>query len=325
MTAIMKFARSCSRLGLFGLCALIAFGGPSRIDAQGLQHIKIAVLPSDSVSLAYYAMERGTFKRLGLDAELIPLQSGPAIAAAVASGAADFGAANIIALAVAHEKGLPFVAIAPAGVYTSRSVTVGLVVAKSSTLKAAKELNGKIVAVDSLKTLATVAISSWSDRNGGDSTSLRFIELPFGQMGSALAAGRVDAAFVPEPLLSGVLASDGRLLAAPLDAIAPEIQLGAWFTTPDYVKAHADVVRKFVAAMAESATWSLANKAATGPIFEKYTKIPISDRTQRMLQSDKVDIAKVQPLIDAAAKYGALKQTIPAIELYAPGTAIVGK
>src|SRR5665213_1526673 len=193
----------------FGLLLLL---GVNPAGAQSQQSIKIAVLPSDSVSLAFYAIDRGSFKRAGIDAELIKLQSGPAIAAAVASGAADFGAANIVALAVAHEKGVPFTAIAPAGVYTSRAVTVGLVVPKSSTIRSAKELEGRIVAVDSLKTLGTIATSAWMDRNGGDSKTLKYVELPFGQMGAALAAGRVDAAFLPEPALSNVLNGPGRLL-----------------------------------------------------------------------------------------------------------------
>ena len=301
----------------FGLLLIL---GVNPAAAQSRQAIKIAVLPSDSVSLAYYAIDRDSFKRAGIDAELVPLQSGPAIAAAVASGAADFGASNVIALAVAHEKGVSFTAIAPAGVYTSRAVTVGLVVPKTSTIRSAKELEGRIVAVDSLKTLGTIATSAWMDHNGGDSKTLKYVELPFGQMGAALAAGRVDAAFLPEPALSNVLNGPGRLLAAPLDAIAPELQLGAWFSSTDYAKRHPDVIRKFVDVMAENAAWADSNKGATAAIYEKYTKIRITDQTPRMLQSGRVEVAQIQPLIDAAAKYGALTRSFSAAELFETAT-----
>jgi NitT/TauT family transport system substrate-binding protein len=295
-----------------------ALGIPSATWAQDDQAIKIAILPSDSISLAYYAVERGSFKKAGLEAELYPLQSGPAIAAAVASNAAQFGAANIIALAVAHEKGIRFTAIAPAGVYTGRAPTVALVVAKSSKIVSAKDLNGRIVAVDSLKTLGSIGTSAWVDRNGGDSKSLKFIELPFAEMGQALAAGRVDAAFLPEPLLSKVTSTDGRVLAAPLDAISPELLLGAWFTSADYAAAHPDVVRRFREVMIENAKWAGANKDAAAAIYEKYSKVTLTARANRMGQSGTLDIGKVQPLIDAAAKYGALTVTVPASDLFNP-------
>ena len=306
--------RALTRARIIGLLFLLLAGVPAR--AQQQQQIKIAVLPSDSASLAYYALDRGSFKKEGLAVELVPLQSGPAIAAAVASGAAEFGAANIIALAVAREKGLPFVAVSPAGVYTSRAATQGLVVPKLSSLKTAKDLAGHVIAVDSLKTLATISISAWTDQNGGDSTALKFVELPFGQMGAALDTGRVDAAFIPEPILSNVLAGNSRLLAAPLDAIASELQLGAWFTRTEYFKAHPDIVRSVVAVLAENATWAMANKAAAGQAYERQTKIPITDRTQRMQQSGRANFAQLQPLIDAAAKYGVLKASFPARDLY---------
>ena len=307
-----------SRLAALAAFCTLVTGGANPVSGQSLQTIKIAVLPSDSVSLAYYAIERGSFRRAGLDAEIISLQSGPAIAAAVASGAADFGAANMIALAVAHEKGIPFTAIAPAGVYSSRAVTVGLAVPKSSTIRTAKELDGRIVAVDSVKTLGTIATSAWMDRNGGDSKTLKYVEVPFGQMDAALAAGRVDAAFLPQPALGHVLSDAGRLLAAPLDAIGPELQIGAWFSSTGYAKLHPDIIRKFRAVMVETAAWAEANKGATAAIYEKFTKVPVSGTTPRMLQSGRVNLAEIQPLIDAAAKYGVLAKPFSAADLFAP-------
>lgn len=300
------------------LAGVVAIAVPAATFGQADQAIKIAVLPSDSISLAYYAVERGSFKKAGLDAELLRLQSGPAIAAAVASNAAQFGAANIIALAVAHEKGIRFTAIAPAGLYTGRAPTVALVVAKSSKIASAKDLTGRIVAVDSLKTLGSIGTSAWVDHNGGDSKSLKFVELPFAEMGQALAAGRVDAAFLPEPFLSKVVANEGRVLAAPLDAISPELLLGAWFTSADYAAAHPDVVRRFREVMIENANWAGANKAAAAAIYEKYSKVVLSTRTNRMGQSGTLDIGRVQPLIDAAAKYGALTATFPGSDLFNP-------
>ena len=40
------------------------------------------------------------------------------------------------------------------------------------------------------------------DKNGGDSKSVHFLELPFTEMSAALKAGRIDAAMLSEPVLS---------------------------------------------------------------------------------------------------------------------------
>ena len=285
--------------------------------AQPLATIRIGVLPTDSTGQAYYAQELGMFKRAGISAELIRLQGGPAVAAAVASGAVDIGAASIVNLAVAHLHGLPFVLLAPAGIYSNRTATIGLVVPRASTVRNARDLNGKTIAVDALSSLSTIGTQVWVDRNGGDAKSLKFVELGFGQMGAALAAGHIDAAFIPEPTLDNVLADEGRLLARPLDAVANEFALGAWFATADYVKNHPDIVARFDGAMAESSDWANRNTAASGQILEKYTSIALSAKTPRLRYSGSFETAPIQPLIDTAAKYGLLDRPFPANELYA--------
>ena len=49
----------------------------------------------------------------GLDVDIQLLQSGSAVASAVAGGAIDIGLSSFVPLAVAHTKGIPFVIVAP--------------------------------------------------------------------------------------------------------------------------------------------------------------------------------------------------------------------
>ena len=292
--------------------------GAAPAAAQTLPVLRIAVLPTDSVSEAFDAVELGIFKRDGLDVQLTMLSNGPAVAAAVAGGSADIGATSLVNLAIAHEHGAPFGLIAPAGVYSSRAATIGLVVLKSSPIHSAKDLNGKIVGVDSLKSLATTTTSAWADRNGGDAKSLKFAEMGFGLMGPALESGRVDAAYIAEPALDNVLAGSGRLLAKPLDAVANTFVLGAWFSTVDFAAQHPDLIRRFAHAMVETADWANKNPRPAGAILAKYTQTPVNDRIPRLPQAGTFDPAMVQPLLDACAKYGLLDRPIAASELYVP-------
>ena len=312
----MKLARRLVLLAALAL-ALIPTDRESAF-AQTLQKVSIAVLASDSTSEAWVALDRGTFKQAGLDVSVDLMASGPVIAAAVSSGASDFGAANLVSLATAYAKGIPFVLVSPGGTTTSQAPTVGLVVAKTSSITTARDVNGKTIGVDSLKSLATTGTSAWVDKNGGDSRTLRFIEVPFPQMNAAIAAGRVDAAFLPEPILSNALGADSRLLAAPLDAISSPLLLGAWFTTSEYAKAHPEIIRKFAAVMTETAMWINANPGPSAAILQRYTKIAFTEKTHRMVQGGKLDAQSLQPLIDAAARYGVLEKSFPAVQMVAP-------
>jgi NitT/TauT family transport system substrate-binding protein len=279
--------------------------------------LRIATTPIDIGAQVLWAKDEGFLKKAGLDADVTLIANGAAIAAAVASGAVDIGQSNLVSLAAAHERGLPFVLIAPGGFYTSGEPTTAMLVAKSSPVKSAKDLNGKTIAVSGIKNITQVGASAWLDQNGGDPGSVHWIEMPFPQMAGALAAGRIDAAVVAEPELSDALGHDARLLAPVYTAVAKEFLIGAWFARADWAKAHPDVVKRFAAAIVETSRWANAHHAESAKILEKYTKQPISPKIHRVRWAERLDAASAQPLIDASAKYKVLKAPFPAAEFIA--------
>ncbi len=305
--------RSLASAGLF-VAAL-----PRALGAQTLTPIRIATFPTDSGGQVYYAAELGLFKRAGLDAQITSPSSGAAIAAAIAGGAYDFGTSNTFSLALAHERGVPFVFAAAGPRYTSKTSIQGLVVARGSAIVNAKDLNGKVIAVDALSSISRLATQAWCDQNGGDIKSLRFLEIPIAQMGAALASGRIDAASSVEPFLSAVVADNGRLLANHFDAVSKDCLLGEWFTTADYARAQSDVIRRFNAVMRDAAVWANANHDASAKMLEKYVKMAVAPGAPRTLYGEHLRPAEIQPLIDVAARYGALKTAFPAGVMIAAG------
>ena len=67
------------------------------------------------------------------------------------------------------------------------------------------DLEGKTVAVNTLNNIGPVTINHWMEKHGGDYTKIKYVEVPFPDMGAALEAKRVDAAFTVEPAYSGAL------------------------------------------------------------------------------------------------------------------------
>ncbi len=295
---------------------------PRTASAQALAPVSIAAIPSDISGEAYYAADMGFFKKNGIEATFAPFTNGGAISAAVISGAADVGYSNVVSLALAHSHGLPVTILAPANLHLHDAPTAGIMtVKKSSSIQNARDLNGKIVAVIGLNNIADIAARQWIDKNGGDVKSVKFVELPFGEMKAALEAGRVDAASLDatgDPLL-GKPEDTLRVIGLSFDALAHRFVPSVWFTTTDWIGKHPATAKAFVTAMRETAMWANSHRRASADILAKYTHV-----TPQQIQSitratygDRVTSDEIQPDINAAAKYGTLKAVFPAGELLA--------
>jgi NitT/TauT family transport system substrate-binding protein len=293
---------------------------PSRVArAQTPAKITVVAVPIDISAAPYYAEDEGFFKRAGLDADVLTMGGGPAIIAAMLNGSLDFGSAGITSIAIAHENGIPILMVAPAGSYTSKSPTGGLLVTRNSPLRTAKDLIGKTVGVGSLKVGATVALQAWLDKNGVAPDAVKLVEVPFASIGAALEARRIDGAVTEEPYFGDALEHGARLFAHVYDGIAPEWLEGAYVCTAAFAKAHPDVVLRFRDAIAATNTWADANHAASAGILEKYTKQAVPPTMTRATFVPRLRVEDVQPVIDISAKYGLIKSSFPASDVIAPG------
>ncbi len=282
--------------------------------------LRVMTLPIDQGAQCFYAQDLGMFKKAGLDTQVSITNFGTQVAAAVAGGSIDIGQSNIMSLAAAYANGLPFALIAGAGLYSSAKPTSMMIVSKTSPLQTAKDLNGKTVAVNGLKSITQISVQAWADQNGGDSNQIKFVEMPFVEMEGALVSGRIDAALLADPNATTLLAGGKtRPFTKAFDAIAKQFLIGGWFAKTDWIAANADTVKKFVAVMRESAEWANkpANYKQSAEILEKYTKVAVGN-ANRIVYAERLDPALIQPSIDTAAKYGLVKTAFPASKLISP-------
>jgi NitT/TauT family transport system substrate-binding protein len=213
-------------------------------------------------------------------------------------------------VAAMHSKNIPVVVIAPGGEYVSPALShlSGLAVPLNSTVRQAKDLNGKVVGVVSLHGLTQTAASVWIDQNGGDLSTIKFVEVPFPSMAAALANNRVDAVSAADPFMDDV-AKVGRFLSYGLDGIGKRFIIASWFATPQWTKDHPDLTGRFVAAMHDTAIWANRNPAKTVAILAKHTNMDpaIVAKLTRTHFAEQMTPELLQPLMDAAAKYNGFK------------------
>lgn len=298
-----------------GCVAAVAF--PRRASAQATK-LRVAGIPIDIAGACYYAQDQGFFAKYGLDVEIVQLANGAVVAEAVAGGSVDIGNGNTLAIATAHEHGIPFKLIAPSGAYNRSDPTSGIIVQGDSPIKTAADLNGKVIAVNGLRTIAEIQTRAWMDKNGGTSSTAQFIEMTFPQIGPGVAAGRAAAGEIEEPQLDAALALGLRSIGSPGEAIAPVWIEGGYFCSAAFAQERPDVVKKVAAAIRDANDWANKNHAASWAILAKYSKATIVPR-HRTFYPPKLDSAQLQPLIDAAVHYGVLKASFPASDLFVQG------
>ena len=277
---------------------------------------RFATIPLDAGAECYYALDMHFFADAGIDAEVQAISNGSAIASAVASGAADVGFANLLSFATAFKRGVPLTIIAPGSLYLASDPTSVLMVPKASQLKSAADLNGKTLAASGLGTITEYAPRLWIDKNGGDSSSVKFVEMAMPQILPALAAGRVDAAIVAEPFIAAAK-SDSRIFSDAYDAVGKRYLIGVYFATAPWAKAHADLVARIQGAIGKAADWANKNTAQSGEILVKYSKLdPALLKTMLRVQyATRFNAAEMQPVVDLAARYGQIPATFPATDM----------
>lgn len=281
--------------------------------------LRVAVPPIDASFEVNYAQAQGFTTQAGMTVDVQMTPNGSAAMAALVGGAVDIANNDVFAILTALEKGLPLVIIGLGAVYNAKTPSTFLMVPKDSPVKSAHDLNGKLIAVNALRNITQFGPMAWVDKNGGDSQTLRFVEMPFPDMPLALASHRVDAAVIAEPVASH--AAEARVLVSAYDGIASSFLIGAWVATKAWVTAHPDLAKSFARLMYRTAAWANVNRDTTAETLVRFTHAnPATIKTlPRATFAERYDPALIQPVIDVALKYGAIQKAIRPDEILAPG------
>jgi NitT/TauT family transport system substrate-binding protein len=199
----------------------------------------------------FVAMEKGFFRAEGLELETLPLAGGAPIINGVVSGDLQFGWTNVISLYQARVGGFDFKLIAGGATNVkAKNESHAIQVAKNSPVKTAKDLEGKTVAVNTLNNIVHLMAMAWVDKNGGSSSKVKFVEVPFPQMQATLSAGKVDAISVHEPFATAAIEKGAsRVLAQPWGDVLPKFLIASWFASEKWLVKNKETGQAFVRAI----------------------------------------------------------------------------
>lgn len=207
--------------------------------------------------LPYYVMqEQGFDKENGLSFKETPFPGGAAAIDAMVAGALDLSQVGIVPLFAAAERGLipdKVVPVAANSFADPEHRGVGVIVARS--VNGWKDIEGKKIGSNARNSIAGAAIEARLRQEGVRDYS--FVEIPFPNLGLAVAGGNVAAASMYEPYLTqSLLRGDGKLLDWVMGG--PPFERTAFTSivfSVEYLRRNPDGVKAFLRAHLAAAKW----------------------------------------------------------------------
>ena len=255
-----------------------------------------------------YGVQEGFFEQRGLDVEVTPSQGGATVVPAVIAGDTDIGGSNLVSVMLAQGKGVPVKIVAP-GTFvrgTREQDFSAILAAGDSDIRSPKDLEGKTLAVNTLKNVAELTAKASLARQGVDVSTIKLAEVDFPDMNGALTQGRVDAAFEIEPFVSLGVKEGHRVVDRPYVGTKPGLQIGCYFTSEQYLSENGDVVDRFREGVGETAQAIAEDPAAFREFLPEASEIPPPAAQNAVLPAWKAenDEASLELTAELMERYG---------------------
>jgi NitT/TauT family transport system substrate-binding protein len=291
-------------------CGSAAPGSPQASGTKSpLIKTTVGVLPIIDTAPIWLGKEKGFFADEGIDLQIEAGGGGAAALPAVVAGSFDFAFGNYVSLMVARDKGLDLKVVTNGNSNAGAPSSGSVIVRADSPLKSPADLTGKTVAVNNLSNINDITIRSIVDADGGDSSTIKFVELAAADNEAAVEKKQVDAARAPGPFDQIAVADGARVLFYNYPEFDANLDIAGYFTTADNVKNKPEMVRGFKAAMNKSLDYAKNHPDDVRRIVTTYTKLTPAQLANVLLPEFRVDFNRqsIQKLGAAAREYGAIK------------------
>jgi len=240
-----------------------------------LTKVRVAALPIAETGALWAAIDEGIFEDHGLDIEVVPAQGGANAIPALLSGDIQFAIGQPFGPIRADVQDLGVVIVGNYANSLAEGDDVNAVVALGdSGITRPADLAGKKVSVNTIGAAGDLTIRKAVQDDGGDPSTIEFVEVAFPDVPAQLAAGTMDAAWAPDPFRGMVLGDGGVSVVAPYQATIPGLSVLTNITTQALLDEDPDLVADYSAAMSEALEWASENEDAVRAAIATNLDIP---------------------------------------------------
>jgi NitT/TauT family transport system substrate-binding protein len=296
---------------LVGLLAAGCAQGGGSVAAAAVEKpdLTIAAVPAvDSVGL-YVAQQRGLFAAQGLHVKIVPATSSSTAIADQVAGKYDVTDGNYVSYILAEaQQRAKLLIIAEGSVMQPRTQEV--LVSAGSPIKSIADLNGKSIGVNVPDNIGTLLVSSVLASNGMTRSQVRFVPVPFPLMSAALKAHKVDAAWLPEPFITGAQTGIGAEELFDADQGGTQnLPIAGYVVTDAWAKRYPRTAAAFRRAIEQAQAIADTNRTAVEQAISAFTGVP--RLTATLIAADsyplRVDPVRIQRVADLMQRFGLLQ------------------
>jgi NitT/TauT family transport system substrate-binding protein len=269
--------------------------------------ITIGALPISETAPLWAAIDAGVFDEYGIDVTVEAIQGGALAMPALVNGDVDFMIGQPYGALRADLQGLDAKIIANyASSYAEGDDINGVVSAPGSDITRPADLAGKRVAVNSIGAAGDLTISAAVEQDGGDPSTIEFVEVIFPDAQAQLEAGNIDAAWVPQPFLNMIVGAGGNLVVYNYQATLPGLPTLVIMATGSTVQDDPELVTAVRDAFAAAFAWAEDNDDAVRQALVDNLSIPEEGAANLPLPifTTELDTGLLQELADLAEQYG---------------------
>jgi NitT/TauT family transport system substrate-binding protein len=265
----------------------------------------VASVPTGDAAGLFIAEQRGFFAAHGLSVKIVPVISGADAISNQLSGKYDITFGNYVSYIQAAQQGAPLHVLA-AGSVMGPAVQM-IMVGPDSPITGVQQLVGRKVAVNVTGNIGTLLIDSVLTAAAVPATSnVTQVPMPFPKMAEALASGKVDAAWMPEPFVTQAEETIGAQPLADANAgLTQNLPIGGYIVTNSWMQKNPRTAAAFVAALNEGQQVATTNSVAVEKALVTYAHVPAG--TAAIVQSpvfpQHLDAASIQRIADLMLKY----------------------
>lgn len=271
--------------------------------------LNVGILPVEGSAAVKLSVDRGYFKAEGLTVKIQIIKGGAELPAKLRSGNLDFGVGAYVPFFLAKAGGFPLRLVADA--YESTTGTHTLLVPHDSKIHRVKDLEGKKIAVNAKRNLATLMIQASLKPQGVNLAETNFVEMPLPNMESALKSHAVDAVQAVEPFSSQMQKSGARLVADLSQGPTATFPIAGYATTENWVRKNPKTLAAFQRAIIKAQV-QLADRQVLAQILPTYTQIDANTAATMHVGTFPTTInpTRLQRVADTMQQYGYLQKPI---------------
>jgi NitT/TauT family transport system substrate-binding protein len=279
--------------------------GPEKPD------LVAAIVPADDSAGWYIAEQEGLFAKQGLHIKIVPAISSETAITEQLDGQYDVTDGNYVSYIQAEvQKHAQLDIFAAGSIMEPRCQEI--LVLPNSPIKDVAELRGATIGVNVLNNIGTLLVGALLRDNGMSVKDVHFKPIPFPLMAKALQDHEVDAAWLPEPFVTGAEESIGAEPIADLDSGATQsLPISGYVVTKAWAHRYPHTLAAIERALVQAQRIADTDPSAVEKAMSTYSLGVTPTAAAVMAEPDfplDTDTVLIQRIADLMQQFGLLQQ-----------------